>query len=221
MSVQFETVNFNDQVTLNANFDVYKGTHGTCDSIGRKIRASHFIAPQGNGRRGRGIYFWGYVSPQYKNVARNYAYNWWQYSKDIGKYSAEANTNYCIIFVEITVDKKNIYDFNDTTNAERFQLGFVDWLEKVNWGEIAPSVNPKNPSGEDINILSTHYHDIYIKLIEEESGNQILLVKTSVQMPCNSVITKVLTKTLGFVTCYVVRDVSCISVEKTEFRRMV
>lgn len=177
-----------------------RGTHGTCRSIAEQIKQDGFKLSS-TGRRGGGIYFWGYTIDSIENYARNLAIGWWSFAKfKQGKYSGESDERCSVIFANFEVERDNFIDLEIQTIREKlieYSLGVYDRV-----------------SGTEDEKISTIY-DMFINDLEVKTNKQFKLVHVKIQQPKKFKQELPLDIT-GQPSCYVVKDQSCIEITRFE-----
>ncbi|MGL0953252.1 hypothetical protein [Vibrio vulnificus] len=177
-----------------------KGTHGTCVSRANLIKDNGFSGST-HGRRGSGAYFWGYTRDVLQEYARELARAWWRYALEKPKYyQKEKDQGCCVIYVTLETNSTDVLDFEN----QELRDHFFEYCHKT-----LPRLE-----GSDEEKMSTIY-DMFINEIEEKLEKRFKIVHVKVQQPPKT--KKVLPLDItGQPSCYVVKDLSCISVDDFE-----
>lgn len=174
-----------------------KGTHGTCFSFAEEIRNSGFIA--GPGRRGRGVYFWGY-SGSTKEYATALANAWWAQAKSMGKYDAVSDQSCSVLNVSINLREGRLLDLEEHEMKQKLLLFLNDIY--------------KRSLSKDRVALAEKAYDLFVGIIETELKNKFDVIYVTVNPPKkehwegrdsfpNFDI-------IGMAPCYVVKNKECI-----------
>ena len=87
-----------------------KGTHGTSRSRANNIVANGFrLSPVG--KRGSGVYFWGYLSDSMETISRSLAEAWWFDVKRRHLYDKDENKSCSVVFASFDVSDDLHFDF--------------------------------------------------------------------------------------------------------------
>lgn len=160
-----------------------KGTHGTSFENASSIKAKGFIV--GNGRAGRGVYFWAESAYSY-HLARA----WFLQGQCEGKYGATKKG--AVIYVAIKTAENEMLNLEDPDIANRISIiinskGISYWTE----GKLAS------------------LWDGFIKLMETNTKCNFKVLVTRLAPPREQYY-KYPLKLLGAPFCYIVRNTSCI-----------
>jgi hypothetical protein len=179
---------------------IIKGTHGTCSSNADSIRANGFTCSK-VALRGEGVYFWGYMSDELEIYARDLAIAWWRFAKKRGDYANMANQNCSVIFVHLNVEDQDILDFEDPQIREKFIIFYQKVFEKFE-------------GKSEIEKISDTYNR-FVNKLEKSIGKTFSMLHVKVQAPKRY--EKMLPIDItGQPSCYVVRDLECIEINKFE-----
>lgn len=179
---------------------IMKGTHGTCVSRANLIKTNGFSGSS-QGKRGTGAYFWGYTRDALHDYVRELAIAWWRYALEKPRYyQKELDQRCCVIYVHLTSDPLDVLDFENQQLRDRFF-------------EYCHKVHPRLTGSEEEK-TSTIY-DMFISDIERKLERTFKIVHVKVQQPSKT--RKMLPLDItGQPSCYVVKDLSCISVVNFE-----
>ncbi|MEJ6531919.1 hypothetical protein [Pseudoalteromonas lipolytica] len=174
------------------------GAHGTCVSRARSICNNGFNAS--NGRRGHGVYFWGYLNQNLESYAKSLAMAWWRYSHKKGDYSKDSDSSCAVILSGINIPEEYLLDLEHQAIREKF----IEYSTKA-YAKL---------EGEDDEKLCTMY-DMFVQELESQLDIEFKGIHVKVQAP------KKFEKTLpqditGQPSCYIVKDVSTIEVRCLE-----
>lgn len=166
------------------------GSHGTCVSCAESIATSGFKGSTENGRAGRGVYFWSYVTN--RDIAKKLAVGWHQCANRAGAYSRYSNKSCAVLWAEIPVSKDAYMDFNDP-NVEDV-LSFLVSQARSGGKEDEPIDNQ----------LLYKVHEHVIELAETALNCVIDVIRVRVAPPQKiDFIEKIY---VGHPNCYVVRN---------------
>lgn len=168
-----------------------RGTHGTSIARAKKIVEGGFHN-EGEGYRGSGAYFWADSF-----YARELAIAWWEKLQKSDGFHGDNDSRCAVISVLISTGKENCFNLEEW-NTKKHLTNFV--------GERKKTVQTKQQ-------ISSLY-DYFIKRYEEKTGKKVHVIETTVNPPpgCRFYPQAV----LGYPTCIVVRELSCIKIEKVE-----
>ena len=162
----------------------YRGTHGTTRTRAENISKEGFTAKVGE--RGTGAYFWR------ENVyAVPLAVGWYQNQLNRGEYGTDRDKRCSVVKASINVASDTLIDLEDPDIKDDFLRYF---LEK--------GVEDSRNAGK--------IYDMFLEMLEEESGKKLALVITQV---FTNKWQKYPNQTAGMAYCYLVRDLRCITVD--------
>lgn len=145
------------------------GLHGTSISSAMQIKEEGFIIPDGDSGsgsfRGTGCYFWEHYDES--NFAEKLAEEWWRYCHDKGKFSKQENPNCATIFAKLKFDNSKYIDFE----TKQVKGAFIKFLEQVN-----STLGSEKNEFDDM----CQKYDLFLDMLEEESGEQFDLVRASI-----------------------------------------
>lgn len=176
-----------------------KGTHGTCRTFADGIVKDgfrHFA----KGRRGSGVYFWAYDSQDF--YARQLALEWWDYARGKGQYKNASDSRCAIIYVKLQ-DDGNYLDLEELETKESFIKGFNELFNRL--------VQHKSRSK-----AAQVVYDLIIGEMEKKRGCSFDIVHVRVYPPKDRPRYDI--ELTGHPTCYIVRNVGCILIERVETR---
>lgn len=179
-----------------------KGTHGTCHSFAELINKEGFKI-SGSAMRGAGVYFWSYTSDDMEDYVRDLAVKWWLYQKKKGSYSKAKNKNCCVIYASFKVGSDQSFDLENQVVREKF----------IKFSEIA--YHKKISEGKATSVAISEVYDMFINDVEKKLKRNFSLIHVKIQQP-KGFKTSLPLDIRGQPFCYVVKDVSCISVENFE-----
>lgn len=173
-----------------------KGTHGTSKSRAKHARDNGFDISPG-GRRGSGVYFWGYSNDAEYAIAL--AKQWWAYSSKKRKYKDDKDGRCSVILATIEVEEAYIIDLEDQFVRDTF----IEF-SSIYYDAVEGTKNEK---------ISKIY-DMFIADFERKVDTRIKLVCVKIQQPNGF-------EKLGFLPlditghplCYVVKDKHCINID--------
>lgn len=176
-----------------------KGTHGTCHTRSEMIKEEGFRRSD-IGKRGAGAYFWGYTRGSVESYARHLAFTWWQFAKKKGDYSNNGDDGCCIIYASFNAEPACVLDLENQLIRDKLFEYSQNVFERI--------------AGSEDDKISAIY-DMFIADVEINVVQQFKIVHVKVPQPRG--VTKVLPLDItGQPSCYVVRDLSCITVERFE-----
>ena len=176
---------------------VLKGTHGTTISSARNIITNKVFQKTiaKNGYTGTGVYFW-----RYNDYAKNLATCWYDYRVRRGDFKENEGA---IIYVNIRVKENEFLDL---------ETPFI----KDIFGAFAMKLIKNNDDDVKIRKLKGGIYDLFIKTLEKHTGIGCKVFQVRISPPKKCQIYSKIQLFLGEPLCYVVRDESCIHIEKIE-----
>lgn len=182
-----------------------KGTHGTCVSAADSIVATGFTS--GPGRGGHGVYFWGYVSDDYKNHATNLAIDWWCMRSTQRKFIASPNPACSVLQVTLSSGADSVLDLANQENREKFLQYALTLSLKLG----------KSKARRPLDNVTVVY-DAFLRMMEAQRGAYYKVVGIFLPPPAQSKvkwrnITEEERNLVGDPLCYIVRDSAIIEIE--------
>jgi len=180
--------------------DMMKGTHGTCVSRATSIRQNGF-SRSAQGRRGSGVYFWGYTIDELELYVRNLAISWWRFAhQKRNDYREEEDPRCCVLFATLQSNSTDVFDFENQQIRDKF----VEYSAKT-----LPRL-----TGSDDEKISTIY-DMYLERVESLYDKKYKIIHVKVPQPSN--FQKLLPLDItGQPSCFIVKDLSCITTDRFE-----
>lgn len=177
-----------------------KGTHGTCRSRATSINKDGFkVSP--SGKRGAGVYFWGYTKNSLESYAKKLAVHWCFFAKNkAGTYNKDSDKRCSVIIVSFNIQDERILDLENQTIRD----SLIEYTNKV-YSRI---------EGDDDDKISVIY-DMFVKDLEIETNVEFKLIHVKIQQPRGFKKDLPLDIT-GQPSCYVVKDPACITIEYIE-----
>ncbi len=176
---------------------VLKGTHGTCASFAEDIRNSGFSF--GPGRRGKGVYFWGYSGAN-KEYATALAKAWWAQAKAIRKYDAASDQDCNVLHVDIKPEEGCLLDLEELVMKQTL-LQFLNDIHKRSL--------PKDRAS-----LTEKAYDLFVHMLEKQLNKKFDVIYTTVNPPKTDFWDKRDRfpgfDIIGMAPCYVVKNTGCI-----------
>lgn len=174
-----------------------KGTHGTCASFAEEILKNGFTV--GAGRRGVGVYFWGYSSTN-KEYATALANAWWAQAKVLHKYDVAHNKSCRVLYVSMKLDPDSFLDLEAHEMKQRLLLFLNDiYMRTLAKGRPA---------------LAEKAYDLFVGIIEKELKVKFEVVYVTVNPPQTEHWAArdryPSFDVLGMASCYVVKNKRCI-----------
>lgn len=176
-----------------------KGTHGTCRSRTDLIKNEGFNVSS-TGKRGSGVYFWGYTLDSLEVHAKNLAVQWWFFSNKKGIYHEETDKRCSIIFVSFDVEPDKLLDLENQIVRD----GLIEYYSKVHH-------KITSTGDEKLSII----YDMFVNDLETKISEKFKLVHVRIPQP-NGFKTELPRDITGQPSCYVVKDTSCITIAHYE-----
>ncbi|HIE00712.1 MAG TPA: hypothetical protein EYP59_10570 [Thiotrichaceae bacterium] len=176
---------------------VLKGTHGTTLSFAQNIVTHQLFQktmPE-EGYTGSGVYFW-----RYNAYAKNLATCWYDYRVRKGDFKENKGA---IIYVNIRVLENEFLDLETPLMKEIF-------------GAFAMKLIENDDDDVKIRKLKGGIYDLFIETLEKKTGLTCKVFQVRIPPPKKCQIYSRTQLFLGDPFCYVVRDQSCIHIEKVE-----
>jgi hypothetical protein len=174
-----------------------KGTHGTCATFANEIKKHGFTI--GGGRRGSGVYFWGYSSTL-RDYATSLAKAWWSYAQSNGQYSSAENKTCEVLYVKIETEDNSFLDLEQHDMKQRLSRFLNDNYKRI------VQLNSEQ--------LAIKLYDLFVKTIEGELNTKFKAVHVSVNPPKLQFFESPGRiphfELMGMPSCYVVKDIKCI-----------
>lgn len=178
-----------------------KGTHGTCRSRANEIIANGFSSSSA-GRRGSGVYMWGYTNDKLKPQVSELACAWWNYSHKQGNYSKDSDKRCAIVDSTLHLEDDFVLDMEIQAIREKFIIYSETFLEGIE------SYTPKEIS---------EVYDAFVDDLEQKLGYAFQMVHVKVQRPVKWSYKLLPDQDIaGQPSCYVVKDLTCIAVDGVE-----
>jgi len=175
---------------------ILKGTHATTISSAQDIIKQKFQQTMAkNGYAGSGVYFW-----RYNEYAKYLATCWYDYRVRRGDVKANEGA---IIYVNIHVKENEFLDFETP-------------LMKDIFGAFAMKLIKNDDDDVKIRKLKGGIYDLFIETLEKKTGTTCKAFQVRISPPKKCQTYSKIQLFLGDPLCYVVRDESCIHIEKVE-----
>lgn len=175
-----------------------KGTHGTCRTRAQNIFNVGFSGLAA-GKRGSGVYFWGYNHDELEPQVCELASAWWNYSLKQGRYSKEANPKCAVINVSLHLSDEEVLDMEGQIIREKFIIYSQKVLAKL-----------QDVSDE----LVSQVYDMFVASLESVLGQSFKMVHVKVQRPTKwKYALQPQNDISGQPSCYVVKELTCISID--------
>ena len=176
---------------------ILKGIHGTTLSSAQNI-VTHQLFQKTmaeNGYTGSGVYFW-----RYNAYAKNLATCWHDYRVRRGDFKENEGA---VVYVNIRVKENEFLDLETS-------------LMKDIFGAFAMKLINNNDDDVKIRKLKGGIYDLFIETLEKKTGISCKVFQIRIPPPKKCQIYSRVQLFLGDPFCYVVRDESCIHIEKME-----
>lgn len=174
-----------------------KGTHGTSHSRATLIEREGFKEGTDAGRRGTGVYLWGYIDPTLEQYAEALAIGWWRFAQSERRYARDADKSCSVIYVGLSVSEAD-FDFEGQVLREHFI-------------KFANEVYKRIRKGKSYNCGVGQVYDLFLKQIEDRTKKRFGVVHVRVSPPPKDYYESALPLDLtGHPSCYVVRNLSLI-----------
>ncbi|HDI3228833.1 TPA: hypothetical protein RUZ79_000065 [Vibrio cholerae] len=157
---------------------MYRGTHGTCRTWGKEIRASGFAASKA-GRAGPGCYFWRYLDDN--DYANFLAFRWWQAEKTKGQYNRKKgvkDANCAILDCSFNVKDVLALDLSHGELKEHVRSLVKSELNRLKLEGLPPDMTEED-------VVSSLFQT-YIDIVGAEEGVEFQLVVADVAIPKGS-----------------------------------
>ncbi len=171
---------------------VLKGTHGTTTFAAQDITQHNSFQKTKDGYAGSGIYFW-----RFNDYARDLAVCWYNHRVRKGKFRENEGA---VIYVDIRVREDEFLDLETP-----FMKDIFGTFAMMQLGE-----------NEDIREQKGAMYDLFIEQLEKNMGMKYKVFQIRIPPPKKCHTYSKLHLLLGDPLCYVVRDESCIHLEKIE-----
>jgi hypothetical protein len=166
----------------------FQGAHGTTACRAKCIESQGFQVNAGY--HGVGVYFW-----RQNAFSRDLAIGWFLNARNIGSYSQDNDRRCAIIYAAIVVDEEKCFDLNSSENEDAIleiirKNGFSDALD------------------------ASRLFDDFVDLVQQRVGYEFKLIQTRIKAPKSAKSWP--WQSMGRPICYVVKDSSCISIDRVE-----
>jgi len=172
---------------------VFKGTHGTTISAAQDITLHNSFQKTKDGYAGSGVYFWRYNN----EYAKDLAVCWYDSRVRKGKFRENEGA---VIYVDIRVKEDEFLDLETPFMKDIFGTFAMMQLDE----------------NDEIREQKGAMYDLFIEQLEKNTGMKYKVFQIRIPPPKRCHTYSKLLLLLGDPLCYVVRDESCISLEKFE-----
>lgn len=181
----------------------FKGSHGTCMSMARKIEHDGFITKPG--RIGTGAYFWTAIEYDHLAVSTHYAIKWAERASKQQAFHGQDDQSLAVIQVEVEADDEEILYLDDPEHHLELRQELAAFA--IEHLKLSCIFDLTRAQFQGIEKLLYGVVDLYIQLYEEAlGGKKVKILFKNQNPPTNDPLAMI----VGNASCFAVRDTSCI-----------